>query len=184
MPLLGLLAAGATGGYARGRIESEQAKTSLFRDMLDKEVANHYDMRRAEASAAIQQGQAYYKHGLNLQQIQAKTEADLTKNTAREESNTRLEGVKAGAREKLQSTRDSAAMERARFVQSQANQRTNATQSGANARKQADLEARQTLMEGKAEMASQVKSTEHPIDKSRKLKNNDVDMSSVEIFLK
>ncbi len=181
MPLLGLLAAGAVGGYARGNIESEKAKLSVFKDILDKDIAHQYDMRRAEAVAAVNRGEAYYKHGLGLQRIQAKTESDLAKNAAREESTTKIETLKAEQRLQGQKLRDEAAMTRARFIQQQANARTNITQAGANARKQAELELRRQIMEGKADMANQIAA---PQDKSKKLKTGDVDLSSIEMFLK
>ncbi len=176
MPLLGMLAAGAIKGGAMGKLQAEETKNSIFREMVGQEIAHKYDMRRMEAQQSRQMGNAYYKNQLNMERDAARSEQRAQELKAKAEEQRTSQESKHGFTLKEIEARNSGAAARS----AEATSRTAMTQAGADRRKAQDIEMKQRqldiqqqLADTKGELAEVTKAKSGlPIDKSKQIKNN------------
>ncbi|HMU64124.1 MAG TPA: hypothetical protein PKD35_05500 [Nitrosomonas sp.] len=155
MPLLLYGLARATNNVANSRIEANNQINSLFRDVMGKEVAQYYDMRRIEAKQAAQQNIAYYKQQGRFAENQQRHDLNLERDAAQFDNQTKLQGQ-----------RDQANMEREAYRQGQLNSRqinNQAFQQGQQSRSQAFQQNQQTNSQSFQESRDTYKSLSNKI---------------------
>lgn len=180
MALLGLLAAGAVKGGAQAKIDAEEKKNSLFREILGQEVSAYYDARRIEAQSAKDKNVAYYKNELATGRDIARSNQRLQEIESRGAQQLATQEAKHGQNLELQSVRDKAANARVNIRESGAQSRANMREANANARsaealkiRQQQLNISQQLADTKGELAEVTKAKSGvAIDKSKQMKNN------------